>query len=152
MSHHTTAVVLRCMDKRHWGKLAQALDAHTGGQYAVYDVSVPGGAGMLADLGRDPHSGIIKEFIGITVEHLGATEIWLAVHGTHAAGDNGCGAYKLAGHGEHYASPDTSKQFSTTQLKKAAESAKLAFPGIHNVRVFYITFAPDGENIVHDVL
>lgn len=152
MSNRTTVAILRCIDKRHWGKLAPALDAHTGGGYDVYDLSIPGGAGIWADLLREPGLGAINESMGIAVNDLGATEIWLAVHGIEIEGHNGCGAYKLAGHGAHYATPEQSKTFSTSQLKIAASRASEAFPAIKTIRTFYITFGEQDENLIHEVM
>src|SRR3954469_24060728 len=99
----TTAVIVRCMDKRHWGKLAKAIHDKAGNHYVHYDLTVPGGAGIFASLKNSPDTDVLKKYVDIALDKLHAEELHLAVHGAGEHDMNGCGGYALAGHGDNYA-------------------------------------------------
>jgi carbonic anhydrase len=151
-SKKTSAVIVRCMDKRHWGKLAEAIHTKAGDHYVHYDLTVPGGAGLFASLKSTPDTETLKKYVDIALDKLGAEELHLAVHGSSEHDSHGCGGYALAGFGEHYENPEESRTFSLTELKRAIDSAQKMFPRVKKIRGFYVTFGPKGENIVEEVI
>ena len=147
-SNKKTAVLVRCMDKRHTDKIGAAIKEKIG-DYNIYELTEPGGAGVLADIFPEAQEWLLKK-IGVTVGHLHAEEILLAVHGVSSEDMNGCGGYKLSGFAEHYETPEKSRAFSAAQLKKASQTAQEKFPNVP-VRAFYVTFDAGGNNIVEEV-
>jgi hypothetical protein len=144
--------MVRCMDKRHWKKLHHALAQKTDENYVHYDLTVPGGAGLFASLQKNPDTDVLKKYVNIAVDKLGADELHLAVHGSSNNDPHGCGGYALEGHGHHYKTAEKSRTFSLSELKKAIENAEKMFPQVKKVRGFYVTFDKNGENIVEEVV
>ena len=146
---HTRAVLIACMDYRHEGKIGAALRAAADTEHNFYLVSRAGGAGVLSKGFSERAAGVLFE-TKAALEHLGASEVFITVHGTCEHDEKGCGGYALCGHSHHYESPETSRVFSHNELKEAA--ARLRSEGIEvPIRSFYVTFGPNGENIVEEV-
>lgn len=145
----TKAVLIACMDYRHEGKLGNALRQTAEVDYPFYLVSRAGGAGVLSKGFAQRAEGVLFE-TKAAIEHLGASEVFLTVHGTGENDSKGCGGYALCGHGHHYETPEASRAFSHDELRNAAR--KLQEEGIAvPIRTFYVTFGPNGENIVEEV-
>ena len=150
MSHHSKAVLITCMDVRHDGKLTDAIREAAGVEHRFYTITRAGGAGVLSNAFTERAPGVIFE-TKAAVEKLGAEEVYLAVHGVSEGDMKGCGGYVLCGHGHHYESPETSRDFSYEELRLAAK--RLREEGIEKpIRTFYITFSEAGDNLVEEVL
>jgi hypothetical protein len=145
----TKAVLVACMDYRHEGKLGQALREAANVDYPFYIVSRAGGAGVLSKGFAERAEGVLFE-AKAAIEHLGASEVFLTIHGTCEHDEKGCGGYALCGHGHHYETPEASRNFSHEELVLAAK--RLREEGVLvPIRSFYITFDTEGRNIVEEV-
>ncbi len=144
------AVLIACMDYRHEGKLGDALREVSGTNHRFYLVSRAGGAGVLSKGFAERAAGVLFE-TRAALEHLGASEVFITVHGTCEHDAKGCGGYALCGHGHHYESPDASRLFSHDELKLA--TLRLRREGVEvPIRSFYVTFGAAGENLIEEVL
>jgi hypothetical protein len=131
------AVLIACMDCRHDGKLTDALRNAAEVEHHFYHITRAGGAGVLSKTKA-------------ALEHLGAEEVFITVHGTCEHDNKGCGGYALCGHGHVYETPEASREFSQAELILAA--TRLRKEGIKvPIRTFYVTFGPGGENIAEEV-
>jgi hypothetical protein len=150
-THETiTAVSVRCMDKRHTDKVREAIEKHVGQPIHAYELTEPGGAGILNDLfGPESRDWLLKK-IELTLSKLHCTEIYLSVHGTSAEDGKPCGGYALSGFTEEFTTPEKSKTFLTEELKKAAIVVKSKLPQA-TIRAFYITFTKNGDNLLQEV-
>ncbi len=143
------AVLIACMDCRHDGKLTNALREAANVQHHFYHITRAGGAGVLSKGFAQRAEGVLFE-TKAALEHLGAEEVFLTVHGTSLHDEKGCGGYALCGHGHHYETTEASKAFSNEELVLAA--SRLREEGISvPIRTFYVTFGPHGENIIEEV-
>ncbi len=143
------AVLIACMDCRHDGKLTDALRDAANVEHHFYHITRAGGAGVLSKGFTERATGVLFE-TKAALEHLGAEEVFLTVHGTSHYDEKGCGGYALCGHGHHYKTPEASHTFSREELALAA--ARLREESITvPIRTFYVTFGPNGENIVEEV-
>ena len=143
------AVLISCMDYRHDGKLGDAIRNTIGGDHRFYSITRAGGAGVLSQSFTERAAGVLFE-TKAALEQLGASEVFITVHGTCEQDTKGCGGYALCGHGHHYETPEASQLFSHEELR--ASAAKLRDEGIEvPIRAFYITFGNNGENLVEEV-
>lgn len=143
-------ILLRCADKRHCDKVGTAISAAAGGDYNFYELAAPGGAGVLAALRTSCVGETMKGFIRTLMGASGSKEIFLAIHGTSHADHHGCGGYIHGGFEDKYSDPEESKKFSIDQLKEAEKFVKEFAPDAE-VRLFYVTFDENGENVVEEV-
>lgn len=137
------------MDCRHDGKLTHALRDAAGVEHHFYHITRAGGAGVLSKGFAERATGVLFE-TKAALEHLGAEEVFITVHGTCDHDEKGCGGYALCGHGHHYENPEASRAFSTEELALAANRLReegVAVP----IRAFYITFGPQGEDFAEEV-
>lgn len=144
------AVLLACMDYRHEGKITDAIRQVANVDYRFYLITRAGGAGVLGSGFQERAEGVLFE-IKAAIEHLGAAEVFISVHGTSAEDANGCGGYALCGHGHHYETPETSRDFSHRELRAIAtrlRNENITLP----IRAFYVTFSANGENIAEEVV
>jgi hypothetical protein len=143
------AVLTRCMDKRHEARIGDAVRKAIGPSYHFYELTEPGGAGVLADLYPEHRQWLVDK-IKLTIDNLHAGEVILTVHGTSDEDSKGCGGYVLNGYGDNYATPEASRAFSIEQLQKAS-----AFLRQHvnvPIRALHVTFKSDGTNIAEEIL
>lgn len=137
------------MDYRHEGKIGDALRQTAEIDYPFYMISRAGGAGVLSKGFAQRAEGVLFE-TKAAIEHLGASEVFLTVHGTGEDDAKGCGGYALCGHGHVYETPEASRSFSHDELRLAA--SRLREEGIEvPIRTFYLTFGANGENLVEEV-
>jgi hypothetical protein len=143
------AVLIACMDCRHDGKLTDALRNAAEVEHHFYHITRAGGAGVLSKSFAERAAGVLFE-TKAALEHLGAEEVFITVHGTCEHDNKGCGGYALCGHGHVYETPEASREFSQAELILAA--TRLRKEGIKvPIRTFYVTFGPGGENIAEEV-
>ena len=143
------AVLIACMDCRHDGKITEALREAAAVDHHFYHITRAGGAGVLSKGFAERAGGVLFE-TKAAIEHLGAEEVFVTVHGSSEHDEKGCGGYALCGHGYAYETPDTSRDFSHDELRSAA--SRLRAEGVSlPIRAFYVTFGPNGENLVEEV-
>ena len=143
------AVLIACMDCRHDGKITDALRTSAQVDHHFYHITRAGGAGVLSKGFSERANGVLFE-TNAAIEHLGASEVFITVHGTSEHDEKGCGGYALCGHGHAYETPDTSREFSYDELRNSA--ARLRQEGVTlPIRAFYMTFGPHGENFAEEV-
>ena len=143
------AVLIACMDCRHDGKITDALREAAQVDHHFYHITRAGGAGVLSKGFAERANGVLFE-TKAAIEHLGAEEVFITVHGSSEHDAKGCGGYALCGHGHVYETPDTSRDFSHDELRTVA--SRLQDEGVTlPIRAFYVTFGPDGENLVEEV-
>ena len=143
------AVLARCMDKRHEARIGDAVRQAIGPHYHFYELTEPGGAGVLADLYPEHRQWLVDK-IRLAIDNLRAGEVILTIHGTSDEDGKGCGGYILNGYGDKYATPESSRNFSIEQLKKAG-----AFLHRHvsvPIRALHVTFKADGTNVAEEIL
>jgi hypothetical protein len=144
------AVLIACMDCRHDGKLTDALREAADVSHHFYHITRAGGAGVLSKGFGERANGVLFE-TNAALEHLGAQEVFITVHGTSEHDEKGCGGYALCGHGHHYETPEASRDFSHAELKEVAD--RLRAEGVTvPIRSFYVTFGPNGENMIEEVV
>lgn len=142
------AVLIQCMDARQDSKLPDALRRAIGIDYRFYVLAGPGGAGILSSIFPEQMSALISN-TKISIE-LGAEEVILTIHGSSEHDGNGCGGYIYSGQGSNYDTVEMSHDFSIEELKNAM--FRLVSSGIKvPIRMFYVKFGADGENIVEEV-
>jgi hypothetical protein len=144
------AVFIRCMERKHWGKLPDAMVQLVGEHWEVYEMTEPGGAGCLARLKKEPTYSKLMANIGIAVG-LGAEEIWLSVHGPSEECSHVCKGYELGGYRDRFATAADGRSFAIEELAVAARMMMERFPTVAQVRGFYVTFARDGANLIEEV-
>jgi hypothetical protein len=144
------AVLIACMDCRHDGKLTDALRNAAEVEHHFYHITRAGGAGVLSKGFAERAAGVVFE-TKAALEHLGAEEVFITVHGTGEHDNKGCGGYALCGHGHHYETPEASRTFSHEELALAAARLREEGVGVP-IRSFYVTFGPNGENLVEEVI
>lgn len=143
------AVLIACMDCRHDGKITDALRTAAQVDHHFYHITRAGGAGVLSKGFAERANGVLFE-TKAAIEHLGAEEVFITVHGSNEHDAKGCGGYALCGHGHVYETPDTSRDFSHDELRTVA--SRLQDEGVTlPIRAFYVTFGPDGENLAEEV-
>jgi hypothetical protein len=144
------AILITCMDCRHDGKITDAIRNAADVEHSFYHITAAGGVGVLSKGFSDLAGGILFQ-ANAAIEHLEAEEVFISVHGTSEHDAKGCGGYALCGHGHHYETPEASRVFSYDELALAAK--RLRDEGVTlPIRAFYVTFGPDGENLIEEVL
>jgi len=134
------------MDRRHQKNdaLLRALFAIGALKKAPYQISMAGGAGILASIEDPSHRESLLKQIDVAVSVLGVEGIILTLHGAGSEDSRGCGGYRVAG------LPDLPQELLAEELRKA--EAVLHAVGITiPVRMFIITFAQDGTNLLKEV-
>lgn len=137
------------MDCRHDGKLTHALREAAQVDHHFYHITRAGGAGVLSKGFAERAAGVLFE-TKAALEHLGAEEVFITVHGSCEHDEKGCGGYALCGHGHVYETPEASREFSHDELRTVASRLKEEAIEVP-IRAFYVTFGPEGENMIEEV-
>lgn len=143
-------VHVRCMDERGTARSHFAVEKTVGGPVKLYELTAPGGAGVLNGLMGEDDKKIMLRNIGICLTSLSCAMVCLSVHGTSHEDGCGCGGYILSGYKDEFSTPERSRIFLTAELRAAASVVREKFPGV-TVRAFYVTFAKNGDNIAEEI-
>ncbi len=150
MSGIHAQLVFSCMDRRHSNRKLRALsDAGVLHDDAPYEIRLAGGAGCLASLTDADEKQYVLKHIKAGLS-LGVEEVILTVHGIGEEDQGGCGGYRLAGFPQEEKTLEACNEFLAEELKQAEATLRKAGVQVP-IRLFIVTFAKDGTNLLNEV-